>query len=66
MYNKHDIDLGIKSLEERRKIAKPEDFDRIDASMKVWQGRLAEWKANHVPEPVVEKTSHTKKSKKVR
>ena len=55
MFTKEEIEREIASLDEQLKTATPLERDRLEASRRVWLGRLVTWKAggykNEAPEP---------------
>ncbi len=55
MFTKEQIESEIAELEEALKTASPMEYGRLEASRRVWLGRLATWKAggykNEAPEP---------------
>lgn len=50
MYNKNEIKQNIDALKERLKTSAPIQHDPLNASLKVWEQRLAE--ASAEPEPI--------------
>ena len=55
MFTKEQIESEIAELEEALKTASPLEYGRLEASRRVWLGRLVTWKAggykNEEPEP---------------
>ena len=55
MFTKDQIEGEIAELEEALKTASPMEHGRLEASRRVWLGRLVTWKAggykNEAPEP---------------
>jgi hypothetical protein len=55
MFTKEEIEGEIAELEEALKTASPMEYGRLEASRRVWLGRLVTWKAggykNEEPEP---------------
>ncbi len=55
MFTKEQIESEIAELEDALKTASPMEYGRLEASRRVWLGRLATWKAggykNEEPEP---------------
>jgi len=55
MFTKEEIEREIASLDEQLKTAPPLERDLLEASRRVWLGRLVTWKAggykNEEPEP---------------
>lgn len=55
MFTKEQIEREIAELEEALKTASPMEHGRLEASRRVWLGRLVAWKAggykNEAPEP---------------
>jgi len=55
MFTKEQIEGEIAELEEALKTASPMEYGRLEASRRVWLGRLVTWKAgdykNEEPEP---------------
>jgi hypothetical protein len=60
MFTKEQIEGEIAELEEALKTASPMEHGRLEASRRVWLGRLVTWKAggykNEAPEPDQDET----------
>jgi hypothetical protein len=64
MYNKNEIKQNIDALKERLKTSAPIQHDQLNASLKVWEGRLRDWKAEPEQETVKPIAPKKPKSKK--
>lgn len=63
MYTKEQIEREIAELEAKLKTASPLEWNRLEASRRVWLGRLVNWKeGKYQPRPELQQEPNTEAS----